>query len=671
MKKQIKKLLIANRGEIALRIIQTCKKLGIQTVAVFSEPDFDKPFVKMADFSEVLSGFDSKETYLNQEKLIAICKKQKVDAVHPGYGFLSENPVFAKALEEAGIIFIGPDAKSIHDMGDKVESRKIMQKVGVPVIPGYEGDNQSSETLLEEARKIGFPVMIKASAGGGGKGMRRVDREQDFLSSLESAKREALNFFSNDRVFLEKFITSPRHIEVQVFGDEFGNYIHLYERDCSVQRKHQKVIEESPAILLDPKIKSDIYKASLLAVSAINYKNAGTVEFVVSQDGEFYFLEMNTRLQVEHPVTEMITGLDLVELQIRIAEGEALPFTLDSLQFPKISGHSIELRIYAEDDKGIPSSGILREFQLPSSSEFRLDSGVTKGVEITTHYDAMIAKLIVHGKSREDCIQKLSLAIAEIHVHGIPTNLAYLRKLINHPEFLKGGVNTKFIEEFMYPEYFQSQTDALEIVAMAHIVGGLRKQNSVSEALGSISPWHKENAQQSQSTFYDKLHSQGLYHYENKDYFVKTLSIENLVKCEVRETGKPPNIVSVKIPDSLQENEISDKWCYSRYGAWTYLSFLGESHKVTAIARSLRAGSSGKAAFRSPMPGKLISILVQSGDRVKEGTPLLIVEAMKMENIIHAPEDLIIEEIYFTVGAQVKPDEDLLKVSAWKDESKP
>jgi len=670
--KKIKKILIANRGEIASRIISTCKKLDIQTFVVYSEADRDKPFVKQADLAFFLGKSEASESYLNISKILEACKTFEVDAVHPGYGFLSENSEFAKAVESLGIIFIGPSPKAILAMGDKVESRKLMLKANVPVIPGYEGEDQSPNRLLEEAMKIGFPVMIKASAGGGGKGMRRVDSPKDFLENLESAKREARNFFANDKVFLEKFIASARHIEVQVFGDKYGNYVHFYERDCSVQRRNQKVIEESPAINLSTELKSSLYKTAILAASSIEYTNAGTVEFIVSDTQEFFFLEMNTRLQVEHPVTEMITGIDLVELQIQIAEGKKLPFTNESLSFPQIKGHSIELRIYAED-MGIPSSGILREFYIPSELGIRIDSGVERGCEITTHYDSMIAKLIVHADSRDECIQKLTQTIQRSCILGLPTNLTYLKKLINHPNFRKGGVNTKFIEENITINYLQDNINSLEIVGIAHIVSGLRKVKTFLQEWKDFSIWKEISTEISFPDVLDPLHKEGMYHFKGKDYLVQTLDFDKTsVLCQIQEYSKLSslNTIVLNLPYPLAvplEREKEGVWSYEKYGKKIYLSFLGQSYIVECISRSLRATSHSKGAFHSPMPGKIISIFVKEKDKVKAGTALLIVEAMKMENVIYAPEDLIVEKIYFKVGEQVNPEQQLLEVRPWQD----
>ncbi|HRG75887.1 MAG TPA: acetyl-CoA carboxylase biotin carboxylase subunit, partial [Leptospiraceae bacterium] len=443
---KIKRLLIANRGEIAIRIIRTCKKLNIHSICIYSEADTDSAFVKLADEAYLIGPAPANESYLNIPKIVEICKKSNADAVHPGYGFLSEHPGFAKALKEAGITFIGPAVESIELMGDKIQSRVAMLKAGIPVVPGYDEDDQSDERLLAKAKKIGFPVMVKASAGGGGKGMRRVDREEDFIESLHSAKREAKNFFANDTVFIEKFVTNPRHIEFQVFGDKQGNAVHIFERDCSIQRRHQKIIEEAPAFNLDNALRKKMGEVAVQVVKSISYVGAGTVEFIVSDKGEFYFMEMNTRLQVEHPVTEMVTGIDLVELQIKIAEGESINIV------PKLlDKHSIEVRIYAEDPENnfLPSTGRILFLENPAGEGVRLDSGIEQGSEVTIYYDPMIAKLIVTANDRKTCIDNLISALDRFVLFGITTNISYLKTILSHEEFRNGNLNTGFIDKYL------------------------------------------------------------------------------------------------------------------------------------------------------------------------------------------------------------------------------
>lgn len=443
--KPIQKILIANRGEIAVRVIRTAKKMGIKTVAVFSDPDAHSLFVQSADEAFSLGGTDARSSYLDVEKVVKACLTTGADAVHPGYGFLSENTDFASQLEKHGIRFIGPKPHSIEAMGDKIGSRLLVAKSGVPVVPGYEGASQEISVFKKEAEKIGYPIMAKASAGGGGKGMRRINSPEELEAGILSAKREALSAFGDDRILLEKYITNPRHVEFQIFGDTKGNIIHLHERDCSLQRRHQKVVEETPAPRYPSDLKTKMSEAAVMAAKSVQYEGAGTVEFILGESGEFYFLEMNTRLQVEHPVTEMTTGLDLVEWQIRVCQGEALP----QLQTPTQKGHAMEVRIYAEDPKEgfLPSIGRIHHLSFPTRDYLRIDSGVVSGSEITMFYDPMIAKMIVWGEDRITAIRRLVECLSETIVFGPKTNLQFLQKLVSAKEFAEGKVSTHFIAD--------------------------------------------------------------------------------------------------------------------------------------------------------------------------------------------------------------------------------
>ncbi|WP_411824761.1 acetyl/propionyl/methylcrotonyl-CoA carboxylase subunit alpha [Leptospira sp. 'Mane'] len=439
----IKKILIANRGEIAVRVIRTAKRLGIGTVAVYSEADQDSLYVKLADEAIFIGPPEPRSSYLNQDVILKACKDSSADAVHPGYGFLSENAEFAEKLAAQGIKFLGPKPDSIRAMGDKIGSRLLVAKFDVPIVPGYEGEDQSMDRFKKEADKIGYPIMAKASAGGGGKGMRRVESASELEEMILSAKREALSAFGDDRILLEKYISNPRHVEFQIFGDQHGNVIHLHERDCSLQRRHQKVIEETPAPHYPDSLKEQMAKAAVQAAKSVSYEGAGTVEFILGEKGEFYFLEMNTRLQVEHPVTEMTTGLDLVELQIRVAEGGKLPET------PLQKGHAVEVRIYAEDPSNgfLPSIGKVHALQFPEGEGIRVDSGIVSGSEISLYYDPMIAKLIVWDETRTKAIDKLVRVLKDTIVFGPITNISFLRNLADAKGFREGKVSTHFIAE--------------------------------------------------------------------------------------------------------------------------------------------------------------------------------------------------------------------------------
>lgn len=443
--KPISKILIANRGEIAVRIIKTAKRMGIKTVAIFSDPDANLPFVELADEAFSLGGTDARSSYLDIDKVVNACLETGADAVHPGYGFLSENTIFAKKLSEHKIRFIGPKPESILAMGDKIGSRLLVASKSVPVVPGFDGDSQDMEVFRKEAKRIGYPVMAKASAGGGGKGMRRINSESELQDSILSAKREALSSFGDDRILLEKYIVNPRHIEFQIFGDSFGNVIHLHERDCSMQRRHQKVVEETPAPNFSLELKQKMSEAAILAAKAVNYEGAGTVEFILGETGEFYFLEMNTRLQVEHPVTEMTTGFDLVEWQIRVCQGEPLPETTTKPQ----KGHAIEVRLYAEDPKEgfLPSTGKIHHLVFPNYPGLRIDSGVRSGSEISVFYDPMIAKMIVWAETRDLATQTMAQTLNDTIVFGPKHNLSFLKNLIESDAFRKGEFSTHFIAE--------------------------------------------------------------------------------------------------------------------------------------------------------------------------------------------------------------------------------
>lgn len=444
---KINKVLIANRGEIALRVIKTCKRMGIKTVTLYTEEDKHLPHSYMSDEAYPLGQGTLAETYLNQDLIIKIAKESGADAIHPGYGFLSENTEFCKRISEENLIFIGPSVSAIELMGDKKTSKVKMEEIGIPLIPGYHGDNQDAEFLKTESKKIGFPVLIKATAGGGGKGMRIVRTEAEFIEALEGAKREALNAFSNDKVLIEKYIENPRHIEVQLVSDGQNNHYHFYDRECSIQRRYQKVIEETPSVAFGSELREEICKTAVKISTGIDYVGAGTIEFILAPDNNFYFLEMNTRLQVEHPVTEMVTGFDLVELQIRAASGEAFNFKQSDI---KQTGHSIEVRIYAEDPDNnfLPTIGKIQKIGHSKEEGVRLDCGFADGTYISVNYDPMIAKLIVFADNRELAISKMNTAINEILFNGVKTNRDYLKRILNHPKFKSGEIHTHFIEVY-------------------------------------------------------------------------------------------------------------------------------------------------------------------------------------------------------------------------------
>ncbi|KXK12960.1 MAG: biotin carboxylase [Chloroflexi bacterium OLB14] len=492
------KILIANRGEIAIRIMRACKELGIKTVAVYSDADANSQHVQFADEAFHLGDSAPKESYLNIDKLISAAMQTKSDAIHPGYGFLSENASFASAVDSAHLTFIGPSADSIRAMGDKAQSKILMKKAGVPTVPGFEG-LESEKDFSKAAKEIGYPVLVKASAGGGGKGMRVVNEESELSEAIQAAKREALNSFGDERLLIEKYIANGHHIEIQVFGDKHGNLIHLFERECSVQRRHQKIIEESPSILLTPELRNKMGEAAVKAAKAVNYFNAGTIEFIFDpQHSTFYFLEMNTRLQVEHPVTELVTGIDLAQWQIRIAAGEKFPFTqTDFMQ----RGHAIECRIYAEDPSNgfLPSTGKLLQFIEPHAPGIRVDAGFAKGDEVTHFYDPLLAKLIVYAENRQSAIQKMQHALKDFIVHGVVTNIDYMQAVLAHEDFANGKISTRWVDTIMESNGLSfdmhKQSSALQIIsaALADFVFVNQSQSVNQNETDPFSPWKKIN----------------------------------------------------------------------------------------------------------------------------------------------------------------------------------
>ena len=489
--KKIEKILVANRGEIAVRVIKSAQKLGIKTVAVYSDVDSGAPHVMLADEAVNIGPAPSAQSYLQMDRIIEVCLDRHVDAIHPGYGFLSENSTFAKKIEENNLIFIGPSAQAIEVMGDKLAAKNAVSNFDVPLVPGVDHAVSTAEEATAIAQQIGYPVLIKASAGGGGKGMRVVENEEELPEQMERAMSEAASAFGNPAVFVEKFITSPRHIEIQIIGDQHGNLCYLFERDCSVQRRHQKVIEEAPSAILTEEKRKAMGEAAIEVAKSCGYYGAGTVEFIVDKELNFFFLEMNTRLQVEHPVTEEITGIDLVEEQIRVAEGRPLSFQQEDL---KINGHSFEIRVYAENPREnfLPDTGRLNSYKIPQGPGIRVDDGFQEGMEIPIYYDPMIAKLITHGKDREDARQKMVRAIKEYQISGLNTTLDFCHFALNHEAFISGQFDTKFVEKYFNPEVLNSRNPESEKLAMAlaaHIAGKDAKEAEKANQEDNTNYW--------------------------------------------------------------------------------------------------------------------------------------------------------------------------------------
>jgi acetyl-CoA carboxylase biotin carboxylase subunit len=612
-------LLIANRGEIACRIIRTARRMGIATVAVHSDADAAAAHVAMADRSVRIGPAPARESYLRGDIILAAAKETGAEAIHPGYGFLSENAEFAEACATAGLVFVGPPPDAIRAMGLKDRAKALMAKAGVAVVPGYLGDNQSPAHLAKEAGRIGYPVLIKAVAGGGGKGMRRVDEAQGFSAALESAKREAKSAFGDDRVLIEKYVSRPRHIEVQVFADSRGSAVHLFERDCSLQRRHQKVIEEAPAPGMPESMRATMGEAAVKAAKAVGYVGAGTVEFIAdASEGlkadRFWFMEMNTRLQVEHPVTEAITGFDLVEWQLRVAYGEALPREQSEI---RIHGHALEARLYAEDPSHnfLPSIGTLERLRLPQ--DVRVDSGVREGDAVTPYYDPMIAKVIAHDATREGAAAKLAGALARAEIAGLSTNNAFLIRALRDRDFLAGEIDTGFIDRHMSDLAPAHEPDAQILGAAARFV-----VNTTGGASVSGDPWNAHDGFR--------------------------LAGGSRQVTEFTSGGK-------KLTAGSSGGDVAGIHVQRLSNGDIAVIRAGETFTLRPFDPFEGAEAAGVAADRiaTPMPGKIVQILVRAGEKVKRGQPLAVLEAMKMEHTLSAPADATVEEVSVSPGDQV------------------
>ncbi|MGJ7528441.1 acetyl-CoA carboxylase biotin carboxylase subunit [Variovorax sp. GB1P17] len=662
-----KKILIANRGEIACRVAATARRMAIRTVAVYSDADAHANHVRACDESVHIGGSAPKDSYLRWEKILEAAKATGAEAVHPGYGFLSENEEFARACAEAGLVFIGPPPSAIKAMGLKAESKQLMEKAGVPLVPGYHGHDQDPALLQREADRIGYPVLIKASAGGGGKGMRAVDKAEDFAAALASCKREAINSFGDDAVLIEKYVQRPRHIEIQVFGDTQGNYVYLFERDCSVQRRHQKVLEEAPAPGMTEAMRKQMGDAAVAAARAVNYVGAGTVEFIVEQreGGEmnFFFMEMNTRLQVEHPVTEAITGLDLVEWQLRVASGEPLPAKQADL---KIHGHAIEARICAEnpDNNFLPATGTLRVYRKPQATAFqrsrvRIDDGVREGGEISPFYDSMIAKLIVHGSTREEALARLDAALAQVQIVGVSTNVQFLRGILATESFSKANLDTALIERER-AVLFDRETLGLPLAAAAAITRTLITEwpaKKMPDPFARRDGWrsHGEYLRRFDFEFRGAEQIALLTYKRDGSLWLEAGGVEGLLVIGQFPSGE----FEVEFAGNRQTLDVHLD------GATAHVFASKGATKITAIDRLAHAGDTQAEGGRltAPMPGKVVSFAVKAGDKVSRGQPLAVMEAMKMEHTIAAPADGTVEELMFAPGEQVAEGDELLRMA--------
>ncbi|MDM1329000.1 acetyl/propionyl/methylcrotonyl-CoA carboxylase subunit alpha [Acinetobacter indicus] len=659
------KILIANRGEIACRVIRTAKKLGIATVAVYSDADAQAQHVKLADEAIHIGESPAAQSYLQIERIIQAAKTTGAQAIHPGYGFLSENDQFALACQDNNIVFIGPPVDAILAMGLKATSKALMEQAGVPLTPGYHGTNQDADFLKQQADSIGYPVLIKASAGGGGKGMRLVERSEDFLSSLASCKSEARSSFGNEDVLIERYVVQPRHIEVQVFGDTHGNYVHLFERDCSVQRRHQKVLEEAPA----PKMPEDkleaMRQAAIDAARAVNYVGAGTVEFIVEQDGTAYFMEMNTRLQVEHPVTEMITGQDLVEWQLRVAFGEPLPKQQHELQ---IHGHALEARVYAEEpEKGfIPAIGQISYLHYPAQNEaVRVDSGIVEGDEISTYYDPMIAKLIVWSKNREAALTQMHHALGQFHVDGLGNNIAFLDRLVLCDSFKNANLDTGLIqreEEFLLKPATELNSTLVVSAAFIELLSRLAQNPSASNPVWQTNAFWRLNLQSGQTI---KLQCND-----------KTLNIQFAAQEHgfvAQYEGQTFELEGQLLDAHTLQFKLAgkqQKLAFSQTEHGITLFQNGQSYKFTYLKPVFNQDDEQGAEnnLTAPMPGVITQVLVAANDKVKKDDVLMTLEAMKIEYSIRAPHDGIVASSYFQAGDQVKAGDELVEFQPLAEE---
>ncbi|MBQ0720761.1 MAG: acetyl/propionyl/methylcrotonyl-CoA carboxylase subunit alpha [Gammaproteobacteria bacterium] len=670
------KILIANRGEIACRVIRTARKLGIRTVAVYSDADANALHVSMADEAVHIGGSPSKESYLLADRVLDAAKLTGAQAVHPGYGFLSENAAFSEACKSNDIVFIGPPVGAIESMGSKSAAKQIMEKAGVPLVPGYHGDDQSPAILKQHADAMGYPVLLKATAGGGGKGMREVWKSEDFDEALEAAKRESLSSFGDDRMLVEKYLTQPRHVEIQVFCDQAGNGVYLFERDCSVQRRHQKVIEEAPAPGMNPMVRAAMGDAALLAAKAINYEGAGTVEFLLDKDDTFFFMEMNTRLQVEHPVTEMITGQDLVEWQLRVAAGQDLPLTQEQLQ---INGHSFEARIYAEDPDNdfLPVTGTLSYLQPPEESpHVRVDTGVLQGDEVSVFYDPMIAKLIVWDENRDRALSRLAEALSQYRISGMTTNVEFLYNLATAEPFRKADLDTGFIEKHRELIFHKKAEEVERYVPLATLYLIL-KRNQDAAALASQSadphsPWHATNGWRSGSA---NVH----------DYPLLINGEEVTVLAEQIDASRfslttrgSASEVSIQLSGSLNGSGLHADIDGHRVHASVvahdgiYSLFTQDAAVQFSVIEPDCGDLDDEAAagFTAPMTGTIVALPVEAGTPVKKDQAIVIMEAMKMEHTIRAPADGTVVEFYCQPGDLVDGGAELVNFEAAKSESK-
>ncbi len=651
-----KKVLIANRGEIAVRIARTCRERGIESVAAYSDADRRALHVLEANSAIYIGPSPAAESYLRIDRIVQAAVDSGAEAIHPGYGLLSENPALVEACTDAGIVFVGPPAQAIRTMGDKSEARRLADSCGVPTVPGYDGDEQNAGHLAAEAQTIGFPIMIKAAAGGGGRGMRLVAESDRFEEALESARREAERSFGDGRLILERAITGGRHIEVQVLADAYGNVVHLGERDCSVQRRHQKVIEETPSPAVNDDLRSRMGEAALQIARTVGYVNAGTVEFLLAADGSFYFIEMNTRLQVEHGVTELVTGLDIVALQLAIAAEEPLPFVQEEVSF---HGHAMECRVYAEDPlRGyLPSPGRITALDLPSGEGIRNDAGTYAGDEITTYYDPLLAKVLTWGRDRGEALSRMQHALAAYRVNGVHTNLPLLRAVVAHPTFHSGEATTDFLETRLSPEAFVlTPPEAVLLAAFAALVLGLGARVDPWRAAG---PWRVGGSARIDLEYEGMVNIvEGRRSAGSRDEWLVTVSGREI---SARFTVTGPDRLLVEADGHGESSQVvrNDLGIEVATGdrSYAFKWSFGEKHAISVDSHRERR-------LTSPMPGLVMKVLVRPGEKVRTHQTLIVLEAMKMEHAIEAPYDGIVKELHCAEGGRVAEGVVLIELEA-------
>ena len=648
------KVLVANRGEIACRVLQSARSLGYRTVAVFSEADAGARHVQLADEAVCIGPATAAESYLNVPALLDACRRSGADAVHPGYGFLSENADFAAACAEAGVTFIGPPAEAIRLMGSKRLSKIAMQEAGVPCVPGYQGEDQSDDTLIKEAEAVGLPLMIKASAGGGGRGMRVVTEPQQIAAQLKSARQEAKSSFGNDELILERAVINPRHVEIQVFGDHHGNVIHLGERDCSVQRRHQKVVEEAPSPVVDEDLRRRMGEAAVNAAKACDYVGAGTVEFLLGADGEFYFLEMNTRLQVEHPVTELVTGQDLVAWQLRVAAGEPLPLTQEQV---RLTGHAMEVRLYAEDPAQgyLPQTGPVLSWRPASGEGVRIDHGLVDGAEVGSHYDPMLAKIIAFGASRDEARRRLIRAVEDTVLMGLDDNRRFLAAILRHPEFAAGDATTAFIDGPFADDPGLRAADTPE--ALWALAALLLTRIGAGDAAGRAGyrNWHSSGVGAQPLVLAQGDRERTLYLTPDGIHGGPDLTLDAVRLDAVHDDG-----TLIATLDGVRRRY---HWLYRDGRVWLQDGGLRACFEERTHRASGGEQGPGSGQLKAPMDGAVIEVNAAAGDTVKRGQTLAVLEAMKMEHALKADCDGTVDTVTVSAGDQVKRQQLLITVT--------